>query len=65
MWDTVQIAPTLQTASTVLSHDMACPYCDHPLHVFLDCDDGCDCEPHALPGDTRLSTAGSGGQPRS
>ena len=63
MWDTVQIAPTAQTASAGLSRDMACAYCGHSLHVFLDCGNGCDCEPHALPGDAaRPATACRGGQ---
>ena len=39
MWDTVE------TNSVHLSHDMPCPQCGHPLHIYLPCGDSCDCVP--------------------
>jgi hypothetical protein len=51
MWDTVQ------NNDTHLSHDMPCPRCGHAFHTFLRCDETCDCEPAALPGDQALISA--------
>jgi hypothetical protein len=44
MWDGVE------SAGTALSHDMPCVHCGHAVHVYLPCDDGCDCEPCVMPG---------------
>lgn len=46
MWDVVRIN------SRHLSHDLPCPRCGHPAHIYLACDDGCDCEPTRMPGST-------------
>ena len=48
MWDTVQ------TSDTHLSHDMPCQRCGHALHTFLGCDDGCECRPALMPGESHL-----------
>ena len=37
--------------ATNLSHEMPCPRCGHPPHLFLTCQDTCDCEPDEMPGD--------------
>lgn len=34
-----------------LSHEMPCPRCGHPPHLFLRCHDSCDCDPDGMPGD--------------
>ena len=39
-----------ETTTTPVPHDMACAYCGHGLHVYLECGDGCDCTPHLMPG---------------
>jgi hypothetical protein len=39
MWD------TLDTNAVHLSHDMPCPQCGHPPHLYLACGDACDCVP--------------------
>ncbi|EGD43177.1 hypothetical protein NBCG_02531 [Nocardioidaceae bacterium Broad-1] len=44
MWDVIGIN------SLHLSHDLPCPRCGHPAHIYLACGDGCDCEPTLLPG---------------
>jgi hypothetical protein len=44
MWDTVQTTPML------LCHDMPCAHCEHALHTYLACGDGCDCGPQIMPG---------------
>jgi hypothetical protein len=44
MWDTVQ------TTTMTLSHDMPCAQCGHALHVYLECGDGCECQPQVMPG---------------
>jgi len=41
-----------QIDSHHLSHDLPCPRCGHPAHVYLACGDGCDCEPTLMPGST-------------
>ena len=51
MWDTVQ------ANDTHLSHDMPCQRCGHALHTFLGCDDGCDCQPALMPGESNLVSA--------
>lgn len=33
-----------------LSHDLPCPACGHPAHIFLACSDACDCAPTLMPG---------------
>jgi hypothetical protein len=47
MWDTVDTTPC---EPTQLSHDMPCIRCGHALHIYLACDQNCDCGPIALPG---------------
>jgi hypothetical protein len=34
-----------------LTHEMPCPRCGHPPHLFLACGDDCECEPDGMPGD--------------
>jgi hypothetical protein len=46
MWE---IEPDDNAAT--LSHEMPCPRCGHPPHLFLRCGDECDCEPEEMPGD--------------
>jgi len=46
MWDTVRA----ETGAEHLSRDLPCPRCGHPVHTFLACGNGCDCEPTQLPG---------------
>ena len=48
MWDTVQLD------GERLSHDLPCQRCGHAVHTFLRCDDGCDCRPVPMPGDSTL-----------
>jgi hypothetical protein len=38
-----------------LSHDSPCVRCGHPAHLFLPCENGCDCEPTLMPGEDRLT----------
>lgn len=45
MWDTVE------ENSIHISHDLPCPRCGHPPHVYLRCGEACDCEPAPMPGD--------------
>ncbi|MFJ9390792.1 hypothetical protein ACIRON_18345 [Nocardioides sp. NPDC101246] len=47
MWDVVQFNPFH------LSHDLPCPWCGHPAHIYLACDDECGCKPTLMPGETR------------
>jgi len=47
MWDTSESTTTTRTP---LSHDMVCVRCRHALHVYLACEQGCDCGPQAMPG---------------
>lgn len=42
----------IQINSRHLSHDLPCPRCGHPAHIYLACGDGCDCEPTLMPGST-------------
>ncbi len=49
MWDTVQDDQPGQHGRTHLSHDRPCQRCGHAMHVFLACDDGCECQPSAVP----------------
>ena len=51
MWDTVQ------ANDTHLSHDMPCQRCGHALHTFLGCDNGCDCQPALMPGESNFVNA--------
>lgn len=51
MWDTVP------EQDDHLSHDMPCQRCGHAMHTFLSCDDGCDCTPAIMPGESHLATA--------
>ena len=44
MWD------SFQEQSEHLSHDLPCQRCGHSMHVFLACDDDCDCTPARMPG---------------
>lgn len=44
MWDVVQIN------SLHLSHDLPCPRCGHPAHIYLPCNDQCSCKPTLMPG---------------
>lgn len=50
MWDTVAETQVSGTCVEHLSHDMPCQTCGHAPHTFLACGDGCDCQPHPLPG---------------
>jgi hypothetical protein len=54
MWQT---AEDEDVPATGLSHEMPCPRCNHPPHLYLSCGDGCDCEPVGMPGE-RLTAAG-------
>ena len=47
MWDTVDTTPCKPTQ---LSHDMPCIRCGHALHIYLACEQNCDCEPRTMPG---------------
>lgn len=47
MWDIVQVS------SRHLSHDLPCPRCGHPAHIYLACSDNCDCMPTPMPGSAR------------
>ena len=47
MWETTSDAEN----SEPLTHEMPCPRCGHPPHLFLACGDDCECEPDGMPGD--------------
>jgi hypothetical protein len=50
MWDSArddEVAP--------LTHEMPCPRCGHPPHLFLACGEGCACEPDEMPGERLTS----------
>jgi len=34
-----------------LTHEMPCPRCGHPPHLFLACGGDCDCQPDEMPGE--------------
>ena len=51
MWDTVQ------SNEVHLSHDMPCFRCDHAVHTFLACGDGCACAPVVMPGERPRAVA--------
>ena len=51
MWDTVQ------TNDEHLTHDMPCPRCGPAPHVYLECGDGCECEPVRPSRNAHLVTA--------
>jgi len=40
-----------------LVRDTPCVSCGHAAHPFLECGDGCECEPTPLPGDERVVPA--------
>jgi len=44
MWDTIETTPT------ALSHDRLCVHCTHALHIYLACDQDCECGPQTMPG---------------
>ena len=48
-WHTAH-ADTSDVTRTPVPHDMSCAYCEHGLHVYLVCGDGCDCGPQTMPG---------------
>jgi len=50
MWET----PRSEEAERILTHEMPCPRCGHPPHLFLACGGDCECKPDGMPGD-RLS----------
>ncbi len=47
----------LETADSdePLSHEPPCVRCGHAAHTFLECGDGCECQPTLMPGEERLS----------
>lgn len=45
----------IQIDTLHLSHDLPCPRCGHPAHIYLTCDSGCDCEPTSMPGSSLLA----------
>lgn len=48
-WPTAQ-TETVNATRAPIPHDMSCARCDHGLHVYLACGEGCQCGPQAMPG---------------
>lgn len=48
MWDTVE--SHTGPGAGHLSHDLPCPWCGHPGHLYLPCDEACDCRAVVMPG---------------
>jgi len=43
-------AHAFKATHTPVPHDMSCARCQHGLHVYLACGDGCQCSPQTMPG---------------
>jgi hypothetical protein len=52
MWET---PPDDGSGAEPLTHEMPCPRCGHPPHLFLACGGDCDCEPEEMPGERLTS----------
>lgn len=47
MWETA----SAEDDTDHLTHEMPCPLCGHPPHLYLECGPDCECEPEGMPGE--------------